>query len=221
MSTSIRTVFVVPTVFVVSDDAATCRSLEALIRRARWQPETLATADAFLAWPPAPGPSCLLLEATRPEVDWVQVQRRLAAERSQTPIIYLSPYVDLPLAVRAIKAGAAEFFTIPFVDDALTAGITDALERSRVLLDQDAKMRGLRAAYASLSPREREVMELVASGYLNKQVGGELGICEMTVKVHRGNVMRKMGAGSLADLVRMAAWLQVVIHEVRRGIVSV
>jgi RNA polymerase sigma factor (sigma-70 family) len=211
----------IPTVFVVSDDSASCRSLEALIRRPRWQGETFATAEAFLARPPVPVPSCLLLEATRPEVDWLQVQRRVSAERGETPVIYLSPYADLPLAVRAIKAGATEFFTRPYGDDTLAAAIEDALARSRTALEQEATMRRLRAAYASLSPREREVMGLVASGYLNKQVGGELGISEMTVKVHRGNVMRKMRAGSLADLVRMAAGLQVVLHEVQRGIVSV
>jgi RNA polymerase sigma factor (sigma-70 family) len=204
-------------VFVISDDPATCRSLEVLIRRAGWQAESFPSAEAFLARPPVPIPNCLLLEATSPEDDWLQVQRRVAAERGQTPIIYLSRSVDLPLAVRAIKAGAAEFFTIPYGEDALTAAIGDAMERSRVYLDQEARMRGLRVAYASLSPREREVMELVASGYLNKQVGAELGISEMTVKAHRGKVMRKMQAGSLADLVRMAAGLQVLVHELHGG----
>jgi FixJ family two-component response regulator len=205
-------------VYVLSDDPATCRSLQMVVRRGGWQMGAIAMAETFLTRAPVTVPSCLVLEATRPDVDWLQVQRRIAAGRGQTPIIYLSPYVDLPLAVRAIKAGATEFFTRPYGEDTLAVAIEDALARSRAALEQEATMRGLRIAYASLSPREREVMELVASGYLNKQVGGELGISEMTVKVHRGNVMRKMRAGSLADLVRMAAGLQVAIHEVQRGI---
>ena len=200
-------------VFVVSDDPSTCRSLQVFLGRAGRQTEIFSSAEAFLAQPAAPVPNCLLLEPTHPDVEWLPVQRRIAAERSQTPIIYLSPYVDLPLAVRAIKAGAAEFFTRPYETEPLAAAIAEALARSHGLLDQEARVRDLRTAYASLSPREREVMGLVTSGYLNKQVGGELGISEMTVKAHRGNVMRKMQAGSLAHLVKMAAGLQVMLHD--------
>jgi FixJ family two-component response regulator len=205
------------TVFVVSDDPSTCRSLQVFLRHAGWQAEVFPSAEAFLLRPPPTVPSCILLEASRPEVAWLQVQRRVATERGQTPIIYLSPYVDLPLAVRAIKAGAAEFFTKPYDDEALAAGIADALVRSRSLLDEEAKVRDLRTAFASLSRREREVMGLVTSGYLNKQVGSELGITEITVKAHRGKVMRKMRAGSLADLVRMAAGLQIMLHDDLQG----
>jgi len=198
-----------PIVFVVDDDVSVRESLEALIRCAGWQPETFASAREFLSRPRAAAPSCLVLDVGLPDLNGLDLQQRVVADRLDMPIIFLTGYGDVPMSVRAMKAGAVEFLTKPFVDDVLLGAIRNAIERSDAALGREESLRALRAAHASLSPRERQVMELVVSGLLNKQIGGELGISEITVKAHRGRVMRKMGAESLASLVTMAARLRV------------
>jgi FixJ family two-component response regulator len=197
-----------PVVFVVDDDVSVRESLEALIRDAGWQAETFASAEEFLSRPRVPGPSCLVLDVGLPDLNGLDLQQRIAADRPDMPIIFITGHGEVPMTVRAMKAGAVEFLTKPFGDDVLLIAIRDAIDRSESVVAREAEIRALRDRYASLSHREREVMALVVTGLLNKQVGGELGISEITVKAHRGQVMRKMKAGSLADLVNMAARLQ-------------
>ena len=196
-----------PIVFVVDDDVSVRKSLELLIDSAGWHSETFASAQEFLRRPPVAAPSCLVLDVSLPDLDGLQLQKRVALDRIHMPIIFISGYGDVPTTVQAMKAGAVEFLTKPLVGDVLVRAIQHALERSRTILDQEDAMRKLRDCHASLSPRERQVMALVVSGLLNKQVGGELGISEITVKAHRGQVMRKMNAESLPGLVTMAARL--------------
>jgi len=197
-----------PIVFVVDDDISVRESLELLIRSAGWRAETFASAQAFLSRPRPAVPCCLVLDVTMPGLNGLELQQRLA-ERTEMPIIFVTGYGDVPMTVRAMKAGAVEFLTKPVKDDVLLEAIRQSIEQSRATLDREAQMQLLRDCYSSLTPREREVMELVVSGLLNKQVGGELGISEITVKAHRGQVMRKMKADSLADLVTMAQRLGV------------
>jgi FixJ family two-component response regulator len=197
----------IPTVFVVDDDVSVRESLELLIGCAGWRPETFPSAHAFLAHPRVPAPSCLILDVSLPDLNGLDLQKRIASDRVDMPIIFITGHGDIPTTVRAMKAGAVEFLTKPFSDDALLSAVQHAIERSQAELGHEAEMRVLRDCYASLSPREREVMALVVSGLLNKQVGGELGISEITVKAHRGKMMRKMKADSLADLVRKATKL--------------
>src|SRR5579871_6888619 len=196
-----------PIVFVVDDDISVRESLELLIRCEGWQPETFASAQDFLTRPRALVPSCLVLDFSLPDLTGLELQKRIAVERTEMPIIFITGHGDVPMTVQAMKAGAVELLTKPFNDDVLLTAIRSALERSRVALSLKAEMRVLRDRYASLSQRERQVMALVVSGLLNKQVGGELGISEVTVKAHRGKVMQKMMAHSLADLVKMAGRL--------------
>jgi len=199
---------VTPIVFVVDDDVSVRESLELLVRCEGWQPATFESAQQFLACPRALVPNCLVLDVSLPGLNGLDLQKRIAVERTDMPIIFITGHGDVPMTVQAMKAGAVEFLTKPFSDDVLLSAIRGALERSHIALGQEAEMRVLRDRYASLSQRERQVMALVVSGLLNKQVGGELGISEITVKAHRGKVMQKMKADSLADLVKMAARLR-------------
>ena len=198
---------VTPIVFVVDDDVSVRESLELLIRCEGWQPQTFPSAHKFLDYPRVHIPNCLVLDVSLPGLNGLDLQGLVAGERTDMPIIFITGYGDVPTTVQAMKAGAVEFLTKPFSDDVLLRAIRQALERSRAALGHEAEMRVLRDRYAALSPRERQVMALVVSGLLNKQVGGELGISEITVKAHRGKVMQKMKADSLADLVKIAARL--------------
>jgi FixJ family two-component response regulator len=196
-----------PLVFVVDDDVYVRESLELLIQDEGWQAETFASAQEFLDRPRALVPNCLLLDISLPGLNGLELQKQIAVQRADMPIIFITGHGDVPKTVQAMKAGAVEFLTKPFNDEVLLTAIRQALERSRQALAEEAEMRELQERYASLTPRERDVMALVASGLLNKQVAGELGITESTVKAHRGQVMQKMKANSVADLVKMTARL--------------
>jgi FixJ family two-component response regulator len=198
-----------PIVFVVDDDISVRESLELLIRCEGWQPQTFASAQEFLDRPRAPVLSCLVLDVSLPGLNGLDLQHRVAVERPDMPIIFITGHGNVPTTVQAMKAGAVEFLTKPFSDEVLLSAIRQALERSRLVLSHEAEMQALRDRYASLTSRERQVMVLVVTGLLNKQVGGELGISEITVKAHRGKVTQKMKANSLPDLVQMAARLGV------------
>ena len=185
-----------PIVFIVDDDVSVRSALESLIESAGWVAETFASAQEFLRRPRVAAPSCLVLDVSLPDISGLELQRRVATDRTDMPIIFISGYGDVPMTVRAMKAGAVEFLMKPFKDDVLLDAIRDAIERSVTALREESETQVLRSRSASLTPREREVMALVVSGLLNKQVGGELGISEITVKAHRGQVMRKMKAES-------------------------
>jgi FixJ family two-component response regulator len=195
-----------PIVFVVDDDVSVRESLELLIGTTDWRPETFVSAQEFLARPRADVACCLVLDVTLPGLNGLELQQQLL-DRTHMPIIFITGHGDVPMSVRAMKAGAVEFLTKPLAHEVLLDAIRSAMERSRAALRLDAELQGLRGCYASLTQREREVMALVISGLMNKQVAGELGISEITVKAHRGQVTRKMKANSLADLVTMAARL--------------
>jgi FixJ family two-component response regulator len=196
-----------PIVFIVDDDISVRESLELLIRCEGWQPETFASAQEFLDRPRVLVPNCLVLDLSLPGLNGLDLQDRVAVDRTDMPIIFITGHGDIPMTVQAMRAGAVEFLTKPFSDEVLLSAIRQALERSRLVLGHEAEMQALRDCYISLTPRERQVMALVVTGLLNKQVGGELGISEITVKAHRGKVMHKMKADSLPDLVKMSARL--------------
>jgi FixJ family two-component response regulator len=199
-----------PIVFVLDDDISVRESLEALIGTEGWRAECFASAQDFLARPRGATPSCLILDVNLPDLNGLDLQKQIAGERVDMPIIFITGYGDIPMTVRAMKAGAVEFLTKPFAEDALLGAIRHAIDHSTAKLIDEAELQALRECYASLSRREREVMALVVAGRLNKQVGGELGISEITVKAHRGRVMEKMKARSLADLVKLNARLHPV-----------
>ena len=193
-----------PIVFVVDDDVSVRESLELLIQNEGWQPKTFESAQEFLDYRRALIPSCLVLDLSLPGLNGLELQKRVTVETAEIPIIFITGHGDIPKTVEAMKGGAVEFLTKPFNDEVLLTAIRRALERSRLALAHKIELQELRDRYASLTPREGQVMALVVSGLLNKQVGGELGIAEKTVKAHRGQVMQKMKANSVADLVKMA-----------------
>jgi FixJ family two-component response regulator len=194
-----------PVVFVVDDDVSVREALELLIGFAGWRPETFESAQEFLSRPRVLIPSCLILDVALPGLNGLDLQKLVAVDRKDMPIIFITGYGDIPTTVEAMKGGAVEFLTKPFGDEVLLEAIERALERSKTAVREEMEARELRDRYGSLSHREQQVMGLVVTGLLNKQIGGELGISEITVKAHRGQVMRKMGAKSLASLVKMAA----------------
>ncbi|MGB2634661.1 MAG: response regulator [Candidatus Acidiferrum sp.] len=199
-----------PVVFVVDNDVSLRQSLGLLIRSAGWQPKTFASAAELLDCPCPSVANCLVLELFLPGFSGLDLQKRLAIERPHMPVIVITRHSDVHSTVQAMKAGALEFLTKPLHDELLLSAIQEALERSRSSLGQAAEIQALKERYESLTPREQEVMKLVVAGLLNKQIGGELGISEITVKAHRGKVMVKMMANSLPHLVRMATRLRLV-----------
>jgi FixJ family two-component response regulator len=194
-------------VFVVDDDVSVRESVELLIKFAGWQPETFASAKDFLARPRISTPCCLVLDVSLPDLNGLELQKLIASERTDMPIIFITGHGDVPMTVQAMKAGAVEFLTKPFDDEVLLGAIRHALKRSAAVLDDQAETTAMRNTYESLTPREQDVMQLVVAGMLNKQIGLKLGISEITVKAHRGKVMQKMKADSVADLVKTAVKL--------------
>jgi FixJ family two-component response regulator len=199
-----------PIVFVVDDDISVRESLELMLRHQGMAVETFTSAQEFLARQRTWAPSCLVLDVSLPDLNGLDLQKNIARDRHDMPIIFITGHGDIPMTVQAMKAGAVEFLTKPFSDDVLLSAIRNAIERSKVLLDRDAEIRELKSRYALLTSREREVMVLVVAGLPNKQVGSELGISEITVKAHRGSMMRKMEADSLPELVSMATRLRLI-----------
>ena len=199
--------YATPIVFVVDDDPSVREALDSLIVQAGWRAQVFESAQDFLSFPRAVVPSCLVLDVTLPGLNGLELQSLIAGDRIDMPIIFITGHADVPMTVKAMKAGAVEFLTKPVAEDVLINAIGSAIARSRITLDQESESQALRCLYAKLTPRERDVMTLVVRGLLNKQVGAELGMAEITVKAHRGQVMRKMKAASFADLVNMGTRL--------------
>jgi FixJ family two-component response regulator len=197
-----------PIVFVVDDDISVRESLEALIRFEGLEVQTFSSAQDFLARPRTFAPSCMVLDVSLPGLNGLELQKRVSVEQRDMPIIFITGHGDIPMTVQAMKAGAVEFLTKPFADHVLLNAIRNAVDRSRAVIARDEELRSLKERYAQLTPREREVMGLVVVGSMNKQIAGDLGISEITVKAHRGCMMRKMNAESLAELVTMATRLR-------------
>ncbi|MDB4890531.1 MAG: tmoT 2 [Gemmatimonadetes bacterium] len=200
----------VPVVFVVDDDISVREALASVIRYEGWQPVTFASANDFLAFPRTRVPSCLVLDVYLPDLNGLDLQNRIAADRMTMPIIFLTGHGDVPITVRAMKEGAFEFLTKPWEEDVLRAAIGNALGRSEIGIAREERLQVLRHDYSMLTGREREILTLVVAGRLNKQIGAALGISELTVKAHRGHMMRKMHAASLADLVTQAGHLHIL-----------
>ena len=197
-----------PVVFIVDDDVSIRESLELLLRTEEWRAETFSSASEFLTRPRVRTPCCLILDVSLPDLNGLDLQKQIAADQADMPIIFITGHGDIPSSVRAMKAGALEFLTKPIDPNSLLDAVRTAIDRSRAALQEEAKLQALRDDYATLTPREREVMAGVVGGRLNKQIGGDLGISEITVKAHRGRVMEKMKARSVPDLVRMNARLR-------------
>ena len=205
----------IPIVFLITDDIAERESLKSLIARQGWEFETFASAREFLSRSGPLVPSCLIVAHSLPNLNGLEEQKQIARDRAEVPIIFISRFGDIATSVEAMKAGAVDFLVRPFGNEVLLSGIRETFERSRLALQREIETSNLRSCYSSLSIRERQVMALVVSGLLNKQVGGELGISEITVKAHRRHVMEKMKANSLPDLVRMAAKLGPALKTIR------